>query len=482
MASEKPRVVIVGGGLSGLTAACTLLRTGQVNVALLEANQYLGGQAASWKDKEGNDIETGIHLLFPWYINMLRLYESIGKPLPLVPSDGNLYILDGQTKKTLVLEGDYKSLLIAIRGIMKYQGITFSEKLKLLRFLFRVLSSPLSDVEGFDRQSVRQFLTRAGMSENLIQQLAVATITIQGLPAHLASAASFLKFLKMLYGAKGYFNTAFLAEPICQALVGPLEDYILRQGGEIVLGANVYQVKTSNGVAQALLYDKGSYDNITALILAIPSYRVPRLLPHVWSMEPTFRKLHTLKSADVVTLQLHYERRVFRDGNVYISNRRGVIFDAVCDKAYHWKNPDLSGSIVQVLIDAAGDLRYLSDEELTQKVLSDLAMFFPEVRSLAPKSCTILRHVNIYAETGPGYWSRVPRGHETPVRNLFLAGDYTAGPYHYGMESAIVSGIASANAVLASFGLPQHPIVRPEFPLPVKFIEILNPFGFKSRR
>ena len=57
----------------------------------------------------------------------------------------------------------------------------------------------------------------------------------------------------------------------------------------------------------------------------------------------------------------------------------------------------------------------------------------------------------------------VRRIRETGVDGVWLAGDYTAGVYHYGMESAVISGKAVANRLLALRGFPPHPILRPRY-------------------
>jgi len=49
------------------------------------------------------------------------------------------------------------------------------------------------------------------------------------------------------------------------------------------------------------------------------------------------------------------------------------------------------------------------------------------------------------------------------VPGLWLAGDYTTGPYHYGMESAVRSGKEVANRLLAERGRPAHPVLRPRY-------------------
>ena len=58
---NSDRIVIIGGGLGGLAAACTLGARGH-NVSLFESNHWLGGKAAVWQ-KEGFRFDMGPTIL-----------------------------------------------------------------------------------------------------------------------------------------------------------------------------------------------------------------------------------------------------------------------------------------------------------------------------------------------------------------------------------------------------------------------------------
>ena len=60
--SSQTRVVVVGGGMAGLTAACYLARAG-VDVTVIERASYLGGRAAT-QDFDGFRFNRGGHALY----------------------------------------------------------------------------------------------------------------------------------------------------------------------------------------------------------------------------------------------------------------------------------------------------------------------------------------------------------------------------------------------------------------------------------
>src|SRR5438874_360364 len=90
LAATPKRVVVVGGGLAGLTAA-TELAARRFDVTLVERAAQLGGKLTAWTVSalgEQFPVEHGFHGFFAQYYNLRELLDAAGVRADLAPSPG----------------------------------------------------------------------------------------------------------------------------------------------------------------------------------------------------------------------------------------------------------------------------------------------------------------------------------------------------------------------------------------------------------
>ena len=77
----KRRIVILGGGMSALSAAYQLTKTPELqaenDVTLYQMGWRLGGKAASGRDQWGRNLEHGLHVWFGCYENTFTLIQEV---------------------------------------------------------------------------------------------------------------------------------------------------------------------------------------------------------------------------------------------------------------------------------------------------------------------------------------------------------------------------------------------------------------------
>lgn len=86
MNDQSPNVIIIGGGLAGMTIAKEVVKQG-LPVTILEAATRLGGKAGSDRNKNGAWEDHGYHVFPGWYLNTRALLKELNATKNLIDVD-----------------------------------------------------------------------------------------------------------------------------------------------------------------------------------------------------------------------------------------------------------------------------------------------------------------------------------------------------------------------------------------------------------
>lgn len=164
------RVVVVGGGLAGLAAARRMAVAG-ATVEVLESRPILGGKVSSWRDADGDWVESGLHVFFGAYDEIFTLMREVGIYENVLWKQHVLrYTLAG---------GDHfdfenwplPSPLHLMPTVLRNNYFSWPEKLTLVRALPKMVLSSDSYYEAQDDLTYEEWHLKNGISKKMLKRM-----------------------------------------------------------------------------------------------------------------------------------------------------------------------------------------------------------------------------------------------------------------------------------------------------------------------
>jgi zeta-carotene desaturase len=157
--------------------------------------------------------------------------------------------------------------------------------------------------------------------------------------------------------------------------------------------------------------------------------------------EPFFASLLLLRPAPIISINLWFDRPIT---DLDFAGLRGATVQWLFNKG---KISEQGDGYVSLVLSGAYRHIATSKEELLAVALRELGDFFPEARQARLLRSLVIKER--FATFSPSCEAEALRpATRTPIRGLFLAGDWTATGLPATIEGAVQSGYAAARAVL----------------------------------
>lgn len=171
------RVAILGGGLSGLACAKYLVDAGHTPV-VYEARDVLGGKLSAWQDPDGDWIETGLHVFFGAYPNMMNLFSELGIHDRLQWKAHRMSFAvrerPGEFTSFEFTPGVPAPFGMALAILRNTEMLTWGEKIAMVPALLPMLLQGQDFIDAQDELSVIDFMRSRNMPERINEEIFVA--------------------------------------------------------------------------------------------------------------------------------------------------------------------------------------------------------------------------------------------------------------------------------------------------------------------
>jgi zeta-carotene desaturase len=433
--------IVVGGGFAGLTAATRLNQAG-VNVILLERNRELGGRASSFYDKNFNEwLDNGSHVFLGAYNSAMSMLRIWGGEDGVSFADGAKISFISVGGKELFLEicTEGGKLWQAL-GILKFRGMSFKDRLRIIRVISAIINQ--AEVEPEDEPTIAEFLLKHGIVKGAgYDFLNALTISIMNSPCEITGIKPFAAALKIALSS-GKPNLGIPTRPFQQLYIEPVKRF---------LALSKVEVHTSTKVKSLLFNNKGnlcgvettkesfSADNV---ILAIPPKNLHQLLPEWLKRDEYFSRFASLESSPILAVHLTFDRPVLKHRFAFFphSFTQWVFGRGKEDESGGWRR-------LSTVTSFAPQRDEMSNESIEQQTISDLRERLPKVAEAEIQQMRLVR-------TSAATWLLKPGSEllrpsvSTPVKGLYLAGDWCATGLPLTIESAARSGDEAASTIM----------------------------------
>uniref|UniRef100_A0A7S2XNI6 Amine oxidase n=1 Tax=Attheya septentrionalis TaxID=420275 RepID=A0A7S2XNI6_9STRA len=463
---DRKTVAVVGGGLSGLACAKYLADAGHRPI-VYEARQVLGGKVSAWQDEDGDWIETGLHIFFGAYPNMMNLFQELDI------EDRLQWKAHQMTFALPDLPGQFTSFQfppnvpapfnMAAAILSNTEMLTLEEKVRMVPGLLPMLLEGQSFIDAQDELSVAEFMNKFGMPERINQEIFIAMGKALDFidPDKLSMSVILTAMNRFINEADGS-QTAFLDGNQPDRLCQPMVDHITARGGQVLTGKPIRSIELNSNDNSIKCLKLADGTEVTAdwYVSAMPVDVLKRLIPQKWSTMPYFSQLSELKGIPVINLQIWFDRKLKAlDGLCFSrSPLLSVYADmSTCCEEYASSEKSMLELVFAPCSPEAGSSKNwiaATDQEIIDATLEELERLFPtEIGPGAPdgkgaqvnKSSVVRVPRSVYAAT-PGRGKFRP-SQESPISNFVMAGGFAIQKYLGSMEGAVLSGKLAAKII-----------------------------------
>ncbi len=440
------RVVVVGGGLAGVTAALRCADAG-CEVTLFEAKPWLGGLTYSFRRGELS-VDNGQHVFLRCCDRYLAFLDRLGvaDQVTLQPRL-DVPVRSAQSGATARLQrSGLPAPLHLARSLAGYRLLSPRERLGIVTAALAMRSVDADDPKT-DEQSFGSWLAAKGQSarsvEALWELIGIATLNARADQASLALAATV--FQQGLLDRADAGDVGWATVPLGR-LHGEAMSAALASAG-----VQVHSRRRVNGVdhlSSGWSVRTGTEDVVAdSVVVAVPPPIAEQVLPDGVLGVPSGWAA-ALGSAPIVNVHVVYDSQVLDEP-----------FLAAVDSPVQWvfdrteQSGLRDGQYVALSLSAAQGIIDTRTAVLRDQLLPELARLLPSAARAGVEEVFVTREREATFHPAPGT-ARFRPAQQTTAPGLFVAGAWTATGWPATMEGAVRSGEAAAAALLAQTARP----------------------------
>ncbi len=419
----KQKIIILGGGVAGISAAFYALKSG-FDLTLVEANSSLGGRINSRIDSKTNDsIDNGQHLLVGAYSVFLDILKNI-KTYDKLKIQNSFFVKYLDSNSTFNLEEKYfKGQVGLLFGLLLLNKFTFNEKISAINFILKIKLNLFAK----NKEKLIDVLKKNNQSNELIrilwEPMCLATLNT---PINIADTSIFANVLRQSFFAGGFASKLILSKIGLSELISPFEKYLIENGVRLLKNHSVKEFEINDKKITKVKLTKNIELEADYFISCLPYNRLNKLIENDIELD----------SSPIISAYLWFDEVFFEDE-----------FVAVLDKNIQWifnkrkfgfnEGEKEFPQFLSIVISDASKLIELGNEEILNIILKEIDELFPVKKNLLHHKIIKEKNATFLADLNN---QKKRENIISPFDNLLIAGDWTDLTLPSTIESAARSG------------------------------------------
>jgi uncharacterized protein with NAD-binding domain and iron-sulfur cluster len=441
-------IVILGGGLAGLSAAVDLVEEDGFNVTVLEKNGHLGGRAGNMVDPvEEDPVPIAPHIYVSFYDELKSFFEKIGSEDAIYWEDGKICDVYYEGEFAPVKTGHLQPPWYLASLFATYPLFNTREKFNNFKIGAKLYLLDEDDIEDLDDTTVEEFLNDLGARKGVIDKFyRLVCLALLNAPIERCSAAEFCKLMKNFMKTDGR-DWGYAKGGLGDVYTENAKKFIEENGGEVKMRTSVEQIKFNDEKAAELELESGENISADQVISAVPPTALRDILPEDKMETEFFSHLEAFHGVP------YYSAFAWFDDKV-TDRRFWALIDGEGDNYWNtdfYDKSNLPGideenSYITSNIINTREMDEKSEDEIMEKTEQEIREAFPDMEANITHFSINRIDYALYEPVTGMREHKLP--HETPIENFYLAGDWTIKEIPQCMEAAVRSGRRTASKIV----------------------------------
>lgn len=458
-ARAAPAVVVIGGGVAGIAAAVALADEG-CRVTLVEKRPLLGGRASSWIEHgTGERLDACQHGTMRCCTNLASLLERLGVH-DRIRYHSEIPFLDRDGRRSSIRGSFLPAPLHTAPSFLLFRSLGWRDKLGVARAFSAILGTRPSEV--WERTPFSAWLERMSQTRRSVHRFyePVLWSACNETLDRISCASAFMILRDGFLANNRAFEFGIPSVPLGTLYTEPAERYLAERGGQVRRRATVSEIRFRDGAIQKVVLQSGEALEADWFVSAVQFDLLLKLVPETVQGDSAFWDgIGRLEVSPIVGIHLWFDREIECPECLAVLDRRS---QWIFNKTRNFGLPGEAGTYLSVVISADRELTAMSAERILQIVIEDVRECLPEARQARLLKSYVLKERKATFSPFPGADALRP-DQQSPVSNLFVAGEWTRTGWPSTMESAARSGFLAAEKLLAKLGRPRS-LLAPNLP------------------